>query len=36
MAKPIVKTAIGLSEESYEKFIAERKDVILKQFFLDL
>jgi len=36
MAKPIVKTAIGLSEEDYEKFIAERKAVILKQFFLDL
>jgi len=35
MAKPIVKNAIGLSEEGYEKFMAERKDVILRQFFLD-
>ena len=36
MAKPIVKTSMGLSEEAYEKFIDERKDVILKQIFLDL
>lgn len=36
LAKPIVKTAIGLSEEAYVSFIAERKEVILKQIFLDL
>jgi AcrR family transcriptional regulator len=36
LAKPIVKNAIGLSEEGYAKFIAERKNVILKQIFLDL
>jgi TetR/AcrR family transcriptional regulator len=36
MAKPIVKNAIGVSEEEYAKFIAERKDVVLKQIFLDL
>jgi len=36
LAKPIVKHAIGLSEEGYAKFIAERKGVILKQIFLDL
>jgi len=35
LAKPIVKNAIGLSEEDYVKFIAERKEVILKQIFLD-
>jgi len=36
LAKPIVKKALELSEEDYTKFIAERKDVILKQIFLDL
>jgi len=36
MAKPIVKNAIGLTEEAYGKFMAERKAVILKLIFLDL
>lgn len=36
LAKPIVKKMIGLSEEGYVKFIAERKEVIMKQIFLDL
>src|SRR5579859_2194733 len=35
LAKPIVKHAIDLSEEAYVKFIGERKEVILKQLFLD-
>lgn len=36
LAKPIVKNALGLSEEDYVHFIAERKEVILRQIFLDL
>ncbi len=36
LAKPIVKNAVALSEEGYGKFIAERKEVIMKQIFLDL
>jgi AcrR family transcriptional regulator len=35
MAKPIVKHAIGLSEEAYRKFMSERKEVIMKLIFLD-
>jgi AcrR family transcriptional regulator len=36
LAKPIVKNAIGLSEEDYTRFIAERKNVIMQQIFLDM
>jgi AcrR family transcriptional regulator len=36
MAKPIVKKAIGLSEEEYMHFIGERKEVIMKLIFSDL
>ena len=36
LAKPIVKRALELSEEGYAKLIAERKQVILRQIFLDL
>ncbi len=36
MAKPVIKTSIGLTEESYAAFIEERKQVILKLIFLDL
>lgn len=36
LAKPVVKNAIGLNEESYMEFIEERKDVVMKLIFLDL
>ena len=36
LAKPVVKNAIELSEEAYVKFMAERKEVIMKLIFLDL
>lgn len=36
LAKPVVKNAIGLTEESYAEFIEERKDVVMKLIFLDL
>jgi len=36
LAKSIVKNAIGMSEEQYVKFVAERKEMILKLIFLDL
>ena len=35
MAKPMVKTAVNLTEEEYTTFIRERKEVILKLIFLD-
>ena len=36
LGKPMVKKALDFSEDDYTKFIAERKEVILKQIFLDL
>jgi len=35
MAKPIVKKAIDLSEETYNKLMSERKEVIMRLIFLD-
>lgn len=35
MAKPIVKKAIELSEDAYNKLISERKEVIMRLIFLD-
>jgi AcrR family transcriptional regulator len=36
LAKPVVKSALEISEEAYTKLISDRKAVILKLIFLDL
>jgi len=36
LAKPVVKSALEISEKAYTKLISERKAVILKLIFLDL